>query len=207
MKYWLPLLLAALFISPALYGRVTAMVDSLGNITFTNTASRTVSKRHHPPAKLPESRFDTMIDRIAEEENIDSKLIKCIIKAESDFVPHAVSEAGAMGLMQLMQATAEIYGVDDPLEPEQNIRAGVKHFKAMMAQFDNSVPLALAAYHAGAGAVRKNMRVPDIRSTKLYVDRVMTLYTGRGPDKNTGKRETKLKQKVDSNGDIIIYSE
>ena len=110
MKYWLPLLLAALFISPALYGRVTAMVDSLGNITFTNTASRTVSKRHHPPAKLPESRFDTMIDRIAEEENIDSKLIKCIIKAESDFVPHAVSEAGAMGLMQLMQATAEIYG-------------------------------------------------------------------------------------------------
>jgi Soluble lytic murein transglycosylase and related regulatory proteins (some contain LysM/invasin domains) len=109
---------------------------------------------------LSKNPYDTIIINICKNENIDPQLIRCIIKVESNFNKDAVSIAGAMGLMQLMQETAQAYNVQDPFDPHQNIQAGVKHFKSLLSVFKNDVVLALAAYHAGLGVVRKNMAVP-----------------------------------------------
>ncbi len=137
--------------------------------------------RHNKKAKtskvdLSKNPYDAIIINICKNENIDPQLIRCIIKVESNFNKDAVSVAGAMGLMQLMQETARAYNVLDPFDPYQNIQAGVKHFKSLLAVFKNDLVLALAAYHAGLGIVRKNMAVPNIKSTITYVNYVMKLY-------------------------------
>lgn len=125
---------------------------------------------------LSKNPYDAIIINICKNENIDPQLIRCIIKVESNFNKDAVSIAGAMGLMQLMQETAQAYNVQDPFDPYQNIQAGVKHFKSLLSVFKNDIILALAAYHAGLGIVRKNMAVPNIKSTIIYVNDVMKLY-------------------------------
>lgn len=130
---------------------------------------------------LSKNPYDTIIINICKIENIDPQLIRCIIKVESNFNKDAVSVSGAMGLMQLMQETAQAYNVQDPFDPHQNIQAGVKHFKSLLSVFKNDIVLALAAYHAGLGIVRKNMAVPNIKSTITYVNDVMKLYQ---PDEN-----------------------
>jgi len=144
-----------------------------------------------------------MINRISREEKLDPYLIKCIIKVESNFQPDAVSVAGAMGLMQLMQATARLYNVNDPLNPEENLKAGIKHFNSLMNYFNSDIPLALAAYHAGLGRVRKNMAVPPIKSTINYVNRIMFLYNGTRKNSDKVKR---LYKRIDRDGTIHIYS-
>ena len=123
-------------------------------------------------------KYDWIIEKYASRYNIDPFLIKCIIKVESDFNPNAVSVAGAAGLMQLMQETAWIYGVRDRTDPDQNIRAGSAHIASLLRSVHGDVALALAAYHAGLGRVKKNMSVPHIRETIDYVNLIMFYYTG-----------------------------
>lgn len=125
---------------------------------------------------LSNNPYDAIIINICKNENIDPQLIRCIIKVESNFNKDAVSITGAMGLMQLMQETAQAYNVQDPFDPNQNIQAGVKHFKSLLSVFKNDIVLALAAYHAGLGIVKKNMAVPNMKSTITYVNAVMKLY-------------------------------
>lgn len=147
--------------------------------------------------------WDTLIDRYSREEKIDPCLVRCVIQVESAFQPDAVSVSGAMGLMQLMQATADMYDVTDPLDPEENLRAGIKHLAWLLRYFRGDVPLALAAYHAGLGRVAKRKRIPPIQSTIRYVNRVMKFYRGSSGHSEKVKR---LYQKIDRDGDIIIYS-
>jgi soluble lytic murein transglycosylase-like protein len=150
------------------------------------------------------SRFDGIIEKLSALHGVDPRLVKCIIKVESDFNPDAVSVAGAMGLMQIMQETADYYDLENPFNPEKNIECGVRHLKSLLAYFKNDVPLSLAAYHAGLGSVKKKMSLPPIRSTINYVNRVMHLYTGRANfSENAVKR---LYKKIESDGSILIYS-
>jgi soluble lytic murein transglycosylase-like protein len=148
-----------------------------------------------------DTRFDKFIEKYADSHSIDSYLIKCIIKVESDFNPDAVSVAGAAGLMQLMQYTAWEYNVTDRSDPESNIRAGVSHFSFLMKEFKGDVPLALAAYHAGYNRVKKLGAVPPIRSTIDYVNQVMKYYSGGGDYSASVK---KLYMKVDKEGTVHI---
>lgn len=104
------------------------------------------------------------------------ELILAVIKVESGFDPKAVSRSGAMGLMQLMPATAAEVGVRDPFDPRQNVLGGARYLRIMINAFDGSVPLALAAYHAGAGAVARYAGVPPYPETRRYVERVRDLY-------------------------------
>ena len=124
-------------------------------------------------------RFDRLIDAYASQNNIDPFLIRCVIKVESDYNPNAVSVAGAAGLMQLMQEVAREYGVHDRTDPESNIKAGVRHLSYLLSRFHGDVSLALAAYHAGSSRVKKNLSVPQIESTKAYVNLIMFYYTGQ----------------------------
>lgn len=153
--------------------------------------------------KLP-SEYDHIIKPICEELKIEPLLIKSIIQIESGFNPYAISPAGAMGLMQLMQQTARYYNVKNPFDPFENINAGIRHFNAMLQQFDGSIELALAAYHAGSAAVKKNTGIPPYSSTRKYVKNVMELYTGKTYSFNSGSGT--LEKRIDANGDIIIFS-
>ena len=105
--------------------------------------------------------------------DIDESLVKAVIYTESYFNPNATSHKGASGLMQLMPATAEKYGVDDLYNPRQNIVAGIKHLKYLLTLYPKNLKHALAAYNAGEHAVDKYNGIPPYRETQGYVKKVM----------------------------------
>lgn len=110
--------------------------------------------------------------RYAKEYGVDAHWLLAIMKAESDFDPYAVSKAGARGLMQLMPGTWEEMEVTDVFDPAQNIAAGAQYFGKLLGLFDGDRSLALAAYNAGPGAVKKYGGVPPYKETRAYVKRV-----------------------------------
>jgi soluble lytic murein transglycosylase-like protein len=108
---------------------------------------------------------------------LESALLHAVIAAESGYNPRAVSGKGAMGLMQLMPGTARRYGALDPYDPAQNIRAGARYLRDLLALFNNDMRLALAAYNAGENNVIKyGNRIPPFRETTAYVPRVIAFY-------------------------------
>jgi hypothetical protein len=129
------------------------------------------------PGTLPDSIYGTA-ETIAVQHGLPPKLIRSIIRAESNGNPDAVSPKGAMGLMQLMPATAKEQQVPNPFDPAANIRGGVLYLKALLQEFSGNVPLALAAYNAGPGAVRKYQGIPPYPETRTFVHKVMERYRG-----------------------------
>ncbi len=119
-------------------------------------------------------RFDKMINRISGKYNLDPNLIKSVIKAESDGNTHAISKAGAKGLMQLTDGTAREMGVRDVHLPADNINGGAKYLKQMIDRFGD-IKLGLAAYNAGPGNVKKYGGVPPFKETENYIEKVMKM--------------------------------
>jgi hypothetical protein len=118
--------------------------------------------------------FEQLIVATAAEHGVRADLVRAVIQAESAFDPLARSHKGAMGLMQLMPATAAELGVEDPYDPEQNIRGGVTYLKSLLVEYSGNEELALAAYNAGPGAVDKYDGVPPYRETRQYIQRIRT---------------------------------
>lgn len=127
-------------------------------------------------AMLPAA-ISELIARVAQEEGVDEALVRAVVRAESGGNPNAVSPKGAMGLMQLMPSTAEAMGVSNPLDPEQNLRGGVRLLRGLLNEFGD-VRLALAAYNAGGPAVRQYGGIPPYAETQKFVQRVMELWQG-----------------------------
>jgi soluble lytic murein transglycosylase-like protein len=139
------------------------------------TEMLTVRIRYYGPDKR--KRFKKQIEAAAKTNKIDPALIHAVISAESGYNPFARSRAGAVGLMQLMPATAKRYGAKNRMDPAQNIKAGVRYLRALMTMFDNDLELALAAYNAGENAViRAGNRIPPYPETMTYVPRVLKYY-------------------------------
>jgi hypothetical protein len=122
-----------------------------------------------------ETPFGEIIAALSQAHGIDPLLVSALIKVESGYRPKARSRKGAMGLMQLMPSTAREYKVRNPFDPRANIEAGIKHLKSLIDRFDGGLELALAAYNAGEGAVRKFNGVPPYRETRNYVSRILSI--------------------------------
>lgn len=127
-------------------------------------------------SKAPKAQILSMIDKVAKKHGVDEKLVRALVRQESGFNPNATSHCGAMGLMQLMPATAKGLGVTDPYNPVQNVEGGVKYLKSMLNKYNGNVILALAAYNAGPGAVDKYDGVPPYGETQNYVKSILANY-------------------------------
>ena len=129
--------------------------------------------------KQNRKRFKPLIADAAIRHGISAELIHAVIQTESYYNPQIKSHAGAVGLMQLMPATAKRFGVSNRKNPEQNIEGGVKYLKVLMRMFDNDLTLVLAAYNAGEGSVRKyGNKIPPYPETQNYVKKVLKIYKG-----------------------------
>jgi len=126
--------------------------------------------------KSQNSDIDEIIQTFADKYEVDSDFIKAIIKQESGFNERATSKKGAMGLMQLMPSTAKSLGVTNAYDPWENVEGGVKHIKNLLTRYDGNKELALAAYNAGMGAVKKYGGIPPYKETNNYVNSIMTQY-------------------------------
>ena len=161
--------------------------DERGGMHFSDFRRHDGYKRFYPKvplvrrprvaARRRESRlaWDGVIAKVGRSHGIAPGLVKAVIHAESDFDPRAVSHKGARGLMQLMPATAQALGVDDPFNPWQNIEAGARYLASMIQRFGGDLSLGLAAYHAGERAVRRYNGIPPYQETRKYVERVLSL--------------------------------
>jgi soluble lytic murein transglycosylase-like protein len=118
-------------------------------------------------------RFETLIQEHSTRQALRPELVRAVIQVESGFNPRALSPKGAMGLMQLMPATARSLGVNNPWDPAQNIRGGTDYLRRLLDEYEGNEELALAAYNAGSGAVAKyGRRIPPYRETRDYVRKV-----------------------------------
>ena len=124
-----------------------------------------------PPCDpMPAAELDKLVLENSQQQGVKEDLIRGVISEESGARPCAVSWKGAQGLMQLMPATAEQFGVKDPFDPRQNVEAGTKLLKQLLTKYNNDVSLALAAYNAGEARVDKDGGIPQITETKNYVN-------------------------------------
>jgi len=122
------------------------------------------------------SKYDHLITKASQKYNVESALIKAVIKAESNFNHMAVSRKGARGLMQLMPATASSMRVHDSFHPGNNIEGGARYLGYLIKYFNGSLPLALAAYNAGENAVIRHGGIPPYRETQNYVNTVLSYF-------------------------------
>ena len=165
-------------------GGFYTFVDDRGVTHFTNLPPRDARyqpmKVRDPYARALEAApkhwaYDGLIGDTAREQRVQPALVKAVIAAESSFDPAAVSRKGAQGLMQLMPETARHLGVDDPMEPTDNVRGGTRYLRRMLDRYGD-LSRALAAYNAGPRAVDRYGGIPPYRETQDYVNRVLTYY-------------------------------
>ena len=174
------------FLAPisSVHADIYRYIDENGVMHFTNTPTSNVqeyklyvkektavSRRFYAPDK-----YDRYISDASRQTGVDSRLLKAMIKAESDFDPRAVSKKGAMGLMQIMPENFKMLDLQNPFDPRQNIRAGATYFQKLYERFNGKLALSLAAYNAGPTAVDRYKNIPPYKETQEYVRRVLRYY-------------------------------
>ena len=164
-------------------GREVIYKDVANTAADTKTSSADTSKSTALDSKdvktassMKKTKYDAYFKKAAKKYNVSESLLKAIAMAESNFDPNCTSSSGAMGVMQLMPETARGLGVSNAYDPEQNIMGGAKCIAAKLKEFNGNVKLALAAYNAGSGAVRRYGGIPS--QCKKYVQRVLSFKKG-----------------------------
>lgn len=142
-------------------------------------ANGAISSAEAASASAERGELQKLVQQVSSEHGLDPKLIDALVRVESGYNPNAVSRKGAMGLMQLMPETAKRLKVDDPFNPADNIRGGVREFSRLVSRYSGNLKLALAAYNAGEGAVARYRGVPPYAETRSYISKILSIYTGR----------------------------
>lgn len=150
--------------------------DLLVNPSSMNVDAQIAQYGANDYSKASKPQLLSMISQISRKHGVDEKLVNAVIKQESGFNPNATSHCGAMGLMQLMPATAKGLGVADAYNPVQNVEGGVKYLKNLLNKYNGNIILSLAAYNAGSGAVDKYDGVPPYKETQNYVKSILANY-------------------------------
>jgi len=193
--------------------------DGNGNLVLSNrkpanpaeltsyAVPQTATVRATRSAPVSRSRvYDDLILEHAHLNRVRTDLVRAVVQVESGFNPAARSPKGAMGLMQLMPATARDYGVTNPFDPTQNIKAGVAYLRQLLDRYQNNEELALAAYNAGPGAVDKHGEsVPPYRETRNYVARI-NLMAGARPIELRSNQIYKVTQFVEGR-EVVRYTD
>lgn len=148
----------------------------LTNPAYSKVQAQIAQPQTNDYSKASKPQILSMISQISKKHGVDEKLVQAVVKQESGFNTKAVSHSGAMGLMQLMPATAKGLGVNDPMNPVQNVEGGVKYLKNLLGKYNGNIILALAAYNAGPGAVDKYDGVPPYAETQNYVKSILANY-------------------------------
>ena len=202
--------------------KIQAFVNPYGKVVFTNLVD------NNPPVppvrrdasetateEMPSS-LKSLVDTISANHGVDAALVRAVMKTESNFNRYAVSNKGALGLMQLIPSTGRRYGVRDFFDPQQNIDGGVRHLKFLLEKFNGDLDLSLAAYNAGENVVERLGRVPSIPETTNYVRRIRAIYkkksapvvgtAGKPAGTPTADQEpSKIFRMVDSRG-VVHFS-
>jgi soluble lytic murein transglycosylase-like protein len=174
--------LVILFAAAHATGEIQVRVDEKGRKIFFNPAPKVIKSKFKMTAGAPltyskkAGDYTPMIEKVCAKYSVDPELVKAVIQAESAYNSNAVSHAGAIGLMQLMPATAARFGVKEIFDPNENIHGGVQYLKFLLQLFNGDLPLAVAAYNAGEGAVQRFQGIPRYTETQNYVRKVLTLY-------------------------------
>lgn len=176
-------------------------IDENGVIHFTNTPRgsgyrKVITER---PEQTGES-IDRIIQQKARKYDIEPSIVRALIKAESNWDIHAVSEKGAIGLMQLMPATAQELKIKNPFDPAQNIEGGTRYLRMLLDRFSGDMELALAAYNAGPAAVEKSGGIPSFSETRKFVRSVIPSFRSKSEN-----RETRI-HKITHDDGTIVYT-
>lgn len=151
------------------------------------------------------SNYEDLIVEQARLNGVRPALVRAVVQVESAFDPNARSRKGALGLMQLMPATARRFGVSNPFNPNENVRAGVAYLRQLLDRYANSEELALAAYNAGPGAVDKYGEiVPPFRETRNYVSKVNRI--AGAPVRTPETQIYKVTQIIDGR-EVVLYTD
>lgn len=188
------IILLTLLVSDQVLADIYKFVDSDGRVYYTDEPRHSLYKRiiqtkiqqHYPKYDslnvhaykgAKKRQFMDLINQVAYRHQVDANLVHAVIQTESAYNSHAISSAGAVGLMQLMPDTARRFGVTDRHDPDQNVEGGTRYLRHLIDMFNPNLDLAVAAYNAGENAVIKyNNSIPPYPETRNYVKQVLALY-------------------------------
>ena len=198
------------FSLPLWADEIVTITDQNGRRIFINAGETHAErgwKSHAPPGgkaamAAPTPEISNLVEQTANRLQIDPQLVDAIIKVESQYDPMALSNKGAMGLMQLIPETAQRFGVANPFDPKENIQGGVSYLKYLLETFKGDLPRSLAAYNAGEGAVARSGGIPSYAETKDYVRKVTSIYQSSSP---AGAHSAPIVRSVDERG-VVHYS-
>jgi soluble lytic murein transglycosylase-like protein len=152
------------------------VLDDGSRVMYNERPAKRTWKPQPRPANVPRSEIDGFIETHARRQQLDPELVRAVVQVESAFRPWAESHKGAMGLMQLMPDTARVLSVEDPWDPNENLRGGTIYLRHLLDRFGGQLELALAGYNAGPENVDRYGGIPPFEETIAYVEKVLRVY-------------------------------
>jgi soluble lytic murein transglycosylase-like protein len=200
-------------------GQIASYVDENGKIVYVNAEPRPRLVKKASSAQAPGTvttevilpdRLERLVREVAERHSLDPALLKAVVGVESGGNPWAISRKGALGLMQLVPATAERFGVGNAFDPAQNLEGGASYLRQLLDRFNGDIPKSLAAYNAGENAVERFGGVPNFPETRAYVQKVTDSYFQPGSDRLAsawGISAHPIRKTVDEKGRVVYTNE